>query len=133
MCARNVRLWSEEDFAKMMKHLKEKGDKALREDPFFNPVLRKDKKTTEKKKAKKFEGYNWITHKKKIDGMKVKIKSLESQKEPDDEEKLKKLRLTIRRMKSLLAWHTWAWSKHKEGWSDKRIHQETLRRRQSKK
>ena len=110
----------------MERMLKESFEKALREDPFYNPKLRKKTKK-ESKPKKDFQGYNWTTHKKKIAGLKAKIKELKEIKKLT-----KKEQVTLKRLQNLLKWHNWALKYHKAGKSDKWIHEETKKRKEAR-
>ncbi len=98
-----------------------------KKDPFYNPALRKKTKK-ESKPSKEFSGYNWTTHKKKIKGMKAKIKELKAIENPSEQEEY-----ILKRVQNLLKWHNWAFNLHKEGKSDKWIHTETKKRKAKKK
>jgi len=119
---RDFSLFTKEEFERMLRHLKEEAEK-------YSPELRKKKKTTKEKKVeKKFEGYNWTTHKKTMEGQARRLSKLRAIKNPTETEELR-----IRQMQGLHEWYKWALDKHEKGWSDKRIHKETLRRRETKK
>lgn len=118
--------FTEEEQEEMERMMKEAGEKALREDPFYNPKLRKKAKK-ESKPSKEFSGYNWTTHKKKIKGLKTKIKKLKEIEKPSEQEEY-----TLKRVQNLLKWHQWALKLHKEGKSDKWIHTETQKRKAKK-
>ncbi len=98
-----------------------------KKDPFYNPALRKKTKK-ESKPSKEFSGYNWTTHKKKVKGLKAKIKELKEIEKPSEEEKH-----TLKRVQNLQKWHQWALKYHKDGKSDKWIHEETKKRRKEAK
>lgn len=99
-----------------------------KKDPFYNKALRKSKTKKESKEKKEFSGYNWTTHKKKIKGLTAKIKELKEIEKPSEEEKY-----TLKRVQTLLKWHRWALKHHKDGKSDKWIHEETQKRRKEAK
>lgn len=119
--------FTEEENEEMERMFKEKGEKALKEDPFYNPTLRKKAKK-ESKSKKAFESYNWTTHKKKIAGLKAKIKELKAIENPSEKEEY-----TLKRLQNLLSWHSWALKHHEAGKSDKWIHNETQKRKEAKK
>lgn len=119
--------FTEEEHDEMERMFEEKAEKALREDPFYNPALRKKAKK-ESKEKKEFSGYNWTTHKKKIKGLTAKIKELKEIEKPSEEEKH-----TLKRVQNLQKWHRWALNHHKDGKSDKWIHEETQKRRKEAK
>lgn len=110
----------------MERMFKEKAEKALKEDPFYNPALRKKTKK-ESKPKKQFQGYNWTTHKKKIAGLKAKVKELKEKTKLSEQEEI-----SLKRVQNLLKWHQWALNHHKEGKSDKWIHEETQRRKEAR-
>lgn len=119
--------FTEEEQKDMERMMKESFDTALKEDPFYNPKLRKKTKK-ESKEKKEFSGYNWTTHKKKIKGLTAKIKELKEIEKPSEEEKY-----TLKRVQNLQKWHRWALKHHKDGKSDKWIHEETQKRRKEAK
>ena len=119
--------FTEEEHEEMMEMFKESFEKALREDPYYNPKLRKKSKK-ESKPKKQFTGYNWTTHRKKIAGIKAKIKELKEIKKLSDKEEI-----TLKRLQNLQKWHIWALTHHKAGKSDKWIHAETKKRKEAKK
>jgi len=121
---RNVDLYGREFWEGTSVRMDELIEKA-KKDPFWFP---KKKTKKESKKDKKFRGYNWTTHKKKIKGLKKKIAELKA-----TSKRSKKEEITLKRMISLLKWHNWALRLHKEGKSDKWIHEETERKKEDKK
>jgi len=110
---REVDFLPEEFWAMSIEELIPKAEK----DPFYNRRLKKGKK--EPKSKKTFSGYNCTTIKKMNRGQRDKIKSLKAKAKLSDSEEIE-----LARMVQLYKWSTWALKMHKEGWSDKRIHDE---------
>lgn len=115
--------FTEEEHEEMLRMMKEAGEKALKEDPFYKPKSKK-KGAKEPKSKKAFSGYNWTTIRKMNKGQRDKIKSLKAKGELTDQEKV-----TLKRVTQLYRWSSWALKMHKEGWSDKRIHAEAQKRK----
>ena len=121
---RNLNLY-DTDWEADAVRLNELIEKNKKEDPFWSTTTKTKK---ESKPAKEFTGYNWTTHKKKIKGLKAKIKELKTIENPSEQEEY-----TLKRVQNLLKWHEWALNHHKEGKSDKWIHEETQKRKKVKK
>lgn len=115
--------FTEEEHEEMLRMMKEAGEKALKEDPFYKPNAKK-KGAKETKSKKAFSGYNWTTIKKMNRGQRDKIRLLTAKGKPRGEEAIQLKRLT-----QLYRWSKWALKMHKEGWSDKRIHAESQKRK----
>jgi len=110
--------FTEEEHEEMLEMMRKKFEKALKEDPFYKSKAKK-KGTKEPKSTKAFSSYNWTTIKKMNRGQRDKINSLKAKAKLSDSEEIE-----LARMFQLFKWSTWALKMHKEGWSDKRIHDE---------
>jgi len=108
--------FTEEEHEEMLRMMKEAGEKALKDDPFYSKAK---KKAAKESKMKVFQPYNWTTIKKMNRGQRDKIKSLKAKGELTDQEQV-----TLKRMTQLYKWSSWALKMHREGWSDKRIKNE---------
>ena len=118
--------FTEKEQEEMERMLKDSFEKALKEDPFYNPALRKKAKK-ESKPKKQFGGYNWTTQKKMAKGRTDTIKELKEKAKLSEQEEIK-----LKRLQNLQKWYNWALRHHKEGKSDKWIHEETVRRKEAK-
>jgi len=116
--------FTEKEIEEMERMLKDSFEKALKEDPFYNPELRKKKPKKEAKPKKGFEGYNWTTLAKVRAGLRKKIRELKDKKTLTEKEKM-----SLKRMQRLLKWHNEIYTLHKAGRSDRWIHAEMQRRK----
>ena len=110
--------FTEEEHEEMLEMMRKAYEKALKEDPFYKPKAKK-KGTKEPKSKKAFQPYNWTTIKKMNRGQRDTIKSLKAKGKLTDQEQV-----TLKRLTQLYKWSSWALKMHREGWSDKRIHDE---------
>ena len=95
-----------------------------KKDPFWNPSKKAKK---ESKPKKPFQGYNWTTLKKMAKGRRDIIKELKEKSKLSEQEEIK-----LKRLQNLQKWYQWALNHHKEGKSDKWIHEETVRRKEAR-